>query len=70
MRKGCSSIWRDLRGMDDHVSSSAYQRYRGALRRGVRGTPAFFVNGRIHDVSYGIRTLFDAVETALHHRGR
>ena len=36
---------------------------------GVRGTPTFFVNGRIHDVSFGLRTLFDAVEAALkHHR--
>ena len=25
-----------------------------------------FVNGRIHDVSFGMRSLFDAVEAALH----
>jgi hypothetical protein len=31
----------------------------------VRGTPGFFVNGRILDVSFGIERLFDAVEAAL-----
>jgi protein-disulfide isomerase len=39
----------------------------GARRSGVRGTPTFFVNGRIHDVSFGIRSLFDVVESALQH---
>ncbi|MBV8805924.1 MAG: hypothetical protein JO042_12780, partial [Sinobacteraceae bacterium] len=42
----------------------------GARRSGVRGTPGIFVNGRIQDVSYGIRSLFDAVESALHHHRR
>ena len=32
---------------------------------GVRATPAFFVNGRIQDVSYGIHSLFEAVEATL-----
>jgi protein-disulfide isomerase len=36
------------------------------LKSGVRGTPGFFVNGRIQDVSFGLRSLFDAVESALH----
>jgi protein-disulfide isomerase len=31
----------------------------------VRGTPTFFVNGRIHDVSFGIHSLFDAVQALL-----
>lgn len=35
---------------------------------GVRSTPAFFVNGRIQDVSFGHKSLFDAVEAALHRR--
>jgi protein-disulfide isomerase len=40
---------------------------------GVRGTPTFFVNGRLLDVSYGLHALPDAVEAALKHsshRGR
>jgi protein-disulfide isomerase len=41
----------------------------GGLRSGVRGTPGFFVNGRIHDTSFGIRSLFDAVEAALSRPG-
>jgi protein-disulfide isomerase len=34
---------------------------------GVRGTPTFFVNGEMVDVSYGLRALLDAVENALCH---
>src|SRR5687767_192682 len=37
---------------------------------GVRSTPAFFVNGRIQDVSFGHKSLFDAVEAALHWHGK
>jgi protein-disulfide isomerase len=32
---------------------------------GVRGTPAFFVNDAIQDVSFGMQRLFDGVEAAL-----
>jgi protein-disulfide isomerase len=32
---------------------------------GVRGTPTFFVNGEMVDVSYGLRALLDAVESRL-----
>jgi hypothetical protein len=32
---------------------------------GVRATPGFFVNGRVQDVSYGLKSLFDAVEAEL-----
>ena len=32
---------------------------------GARGTPTFFVNGRIEDVSFGLSSLFDAVKKAL-----
>ncbi len=31
----------------------------------VRGTPGFFVNGTIVDVTFGMRSLFDATEAAL-----
>jgi protein-disulfide isomerase len=37
----------------------------GARDSGVRGTPTFFVNGKLQDVSYGIHTLSDAVAAAL-----
>ena len=32
---------------------------------GVRATPTFYVNGRIQDVSYGLRSLFEAVEQEM-----
>lgn len=31
----------------------------------VRSTPAFFVNGRIQDVSFGVHSLIDAAENSL-----
>jgi protein-disulfide isomerase len=34
-------------------------------RSGVRGTPGFFVNGRIVDVSFGLQALLKAVEAEL-----
>jgi protein-disulfide isomerase len=37
----------------------------GGKSSGVRGTPGFFVNGRIQDVSFGLHALFDATEAAL-----
>jgi hypothetical protein len=29
-------------------------------RSGVRSTPGIFLNGRIHDVSFSLKSLFDA----------
>jgi protein-disulfide isomerase len=45
---------RYLQRVREHVESGE--------RSGVRGTPAFFVNGRIEDVSFGMQRLFDAVK--------
>jgi protein-disulfide isomerase len=57
--------------MDDHVY---LQRVREDLESGaesgVRGTPTFFVDGRIEDVSFGLRSLFDTVEARLHSAAR
>lgn len=50
--------------MDDHVYLQRIREHMdGAHRSAVRGTPTIFVNGRIQDVSFGIRTLFDTVES-------
>jgi protein-disulfide isomerase len=43
------------------------EQLQSGLDSGVRATPTFFVNGRIEDVSFGLRSLFDVVESALHH---
>jgi protein-disulfide isomerase len=55
--------------MDDGVYR---QRVREQLESGrashVRSTPGFFVNGTIIDVSFGMRALFDAVESRIHAR--
>lgn len=53
--------------MDDHVYLQRIREQQQSGRdSGVRGTPTFFVNGRIQDVSFGIYALFDAVEALLH----
>jgi protein-disulfide isomerase len=36
----------------------------GGRRSGARGTPTFFVNGRLRDVSFGLHELIRAVEAA------
>jgi len=53
--------------MDDEIY---LQRVREHLasghESGVRGTPTFYVNGRVQDVSFGMKSLQDAIEAALH----
>jgi protein-disulfide isomerase len=52
--------------MDDHVYLQRVREQQQSGRdSGVRGTPTFFVNGKIQDVSFGIHGLFDAVEALL-----
>ena len=52
--------------MDDHVYLQRIREHQRSGRdSGVRGTPTFFVNGSIQDVSFGIHALFDAVEALL-----
>lgn len=57
--------------MDDQIYlQRVREQVQGGVESGVRGTPGFFVNGRIQDVSFGLRALFDRVETALHAAAR
>jgi protein-disulfide isomerase len=52
--------------MDDHVYLQRVREHQHSARdSGVRGTPTFFVNGRLQDVSFGMQGLFSAVEAAL-----
>ena len=52
--------------MDDHVYTQRIREHQDSGRRShVRGTPGFFVQGRIQDVSFGFERLFDAVGSAL-----
>jgi len=51
---------------DDHVYLQRIREHQqSAHDSGVRGTPAFFVNGTLQDVSFGMQGLFAAVEAAL-----
>jgi protein-disulfide isomerase len=57
--------------MDDEIYLQRVREHMESARNsGVRATPTFFVNGRLHDVSFGLRALFDAVEDALKHHHR
>lgn len=53
-------------GLDDHIY---LQRIQESIESGVRGdirsTPAFFVNGVLHDVSFGLEQLEPAIATEL-----
>jgi protein-disulfide isomerase len=52
--------------MDDHVYLQRIREHIESGRRsGVHGTPGFFVNGTIVDVSFGLQNLLHATETAL-----
>jgi protein-disulfide isomerase len=52
--------------MDDQVYLQRIrEQVQGGVASGVRGTPTFFVNGRLEDVSFGLRALFDNVEARL-----
>jgi protein-disulfide isomerase len=52
--------------MDEEIYLQRVREHEESARiSGVRGTPTFFLNGRIHDVSYGIQALEAGVESAL-----
>jgi len=52
--------------MDAHVYLQRIREHMQSGREsGVRATPTFYIDRRIQDVSFGISSLFDAVESAL-----
>ena len=60
----------DLERFDYELGDQVYRQrvnehVEGGKRSGARGTPTFFVNGEIVDVSFGLDHLFKAVETSL-----
>jgi protein-disulfide isomerase len=57
--------------LDDHIYLQRIREHEQSGRlSGVRATPAFFVNGVIQDVSFGLERLYGAVEAALQGRRR
>jgi protein-disulfide isomerase len=52
--------------LDDEIYRQRVREHlAGGEASGVRGTPGLFVNGRVFDVSGGLRSLFDAVAALL-----
>ena len=61
----------DLARYDFEMDDEVYlQRVReqvdSGLQSGVRATPTFFINGILRDTSYGLQSLVEGVEVALH----
>ena len=70
LRRYAEQLELDMARYDAEMADERYlQRVREHIasgeESGVRGTPGFFVNGAIQDVSFGMQRLFDAVEAAL-----
>ena len=70
LRRYAQQLELDMARYDAEMAEELYlQRVRehreSGERSGVRGTPGFFVNQRIEDVSFGMQRLFDAVEALL-----
>lgn len=70
LRQYAEQLELDMARYDAELDDEIYlQRIRehvdGGGRSHLRSTPGFFVNGIIVDVSFGLRSLFDAAEAAL-----
>jgi protein-disulfide isomerase len=56
--------------MDDHIYLQKVREHvAGGRRSHIRATPAFFVDGVLQDVSYGMQGLHDAVAAAVRRAG-
>jgi protein-disulfide isomerase len=52
--------------MNDHVYLQRVQEHMlGGRHLGIRGTPAFYVNGVFTDVSFGLQHLHEAIDKVL-----
>ena len=57
----------DREARNDVWSPRIHAQLKSGKQSGVRSTPGIFLNGAIHDVSFGIGGLYKAIETALRH---
>ena len=51
--------------IDDVYLQRVREHIESGEQSGVRATPTFFINGVVHDVSFGVRSLADGIESAL-----
>jgi protein-disulfide isomerase len=70
LRKYAATLKLDLAHFDSAMQAGRYlpvvrKHMDTGERSGVRSTPAFFINNRIQDVSFGLGSLFDAIDAAL-----
>ena len=70
LREYAGQLELDMARYDAEMDDEIYlQRIREHIESGhrshLRSTPGFFINGIIVDVSFGLRSLFDATEAAL-----
>jgi protein-disulfide isomerase len=71
LRNYAEKLELDMERYESDMNNDLYlQRIReqiaGGERSGVRATPTFFINGALQDVSFGLQSLVDGVEAALH----
>ena len=50
---------------DERYLQRVREHIEGGALSGARATPTFFINGRLHDVSFGLQHLAEGVEAAL-----
>jgi protein-disulfide isomerase len=56
--------------MDDHIYLQKVREHvNGGRRSHIRATPAFFINGVVQDISFGMKALHDAVAAAVARHG-
>jgi len=70
LRQYAAMLELDLARFDNDISDHVYlQRVRehqnGALKSHIRSMPAFFVNGELQDVTFGMDRLMTAIDTRL-----
>ena len=70
LRQYALQVKLDLQRYDQDMDSRVHlpfvhEQMNGGKERGARGTPTFFVNGVIEDVSYGMENLYKAIEANL-----
>jgi protein-disulfide isomerase len=70
LRRYAETLELDMARYDAEMAQKLYlprvrEHMESGERSGVRATPGFFINGAIHDVSFGMQHLLEGVDAAL-----